>query len=622
MIKMNKAASRRFYQYAAECLDVESCMVFMMNILTSVKQWIKAKSGANLEGDDKENYGKKRRKLYTNSESSMMSDDNTESSTMLEDTTTNTTVANNTTAAAEVFDSEDHPYNDLNVVGGILDIVCVIWRAKIADICKSENDELRSALEKKAGKWMTLFFKYFKSTPVISTIVYFSSYLPERSVAPVASYCLARVKEEEGWMTHVDSLCNWRKGNSLLELVADGIRNVLVTEDKSQSGSSKGVRFEEPVNKDGQLKLSLKLMKYLMNNQTNRVILMAKNKPMLEEVLTVCSGVQDYIGTRLGFNDTSGTSTSDIGDIISLYGQLNVLLRPENSVIIVEELMSWSEREVLPVLETRDDNIEGSRTRDQISLATHVLQNINKLVVSGLCLGLGDPDHVDKCLDWSLEILTEAGVSQLSGMLTILSVTAETASHRDTWSLLYQEKVPVNFAKLLNWLTGNYDQVDIEDDHIAKYKQGIMNLFKIYSKNKSKDYESWEDLVDVTIAAVIAIMVKKVNEEGEVVIEQQSKVVTTTVEVITKVAGVDFTGAAVQRMLKDLESEENQNKAPSLAAYLALSALVQSKNKIDIIDNIINMVKQELDNDAEERGISYTSLLQEIETVANEMKSN
>jgi len=75
-------------------------------------------------------------------------------------------------------------------------------------------------------------------------------------------------------------------------------------------------------------------------------------------------------------------------------------------------------------------------------------------------------------------------------------------------------------------------------------------------------------------------------------------------------------------MLKDLDSEEIQNKAPSLAAYLALSALVQSKNKVDIIDNIINMVKQELDTETEERGISYTSLLQEIETVANEMKSN
>ena len=42
----------------------------------------------------------------------------------------------------------------------------------------------------------------------------------------------------------------------------------------------------------------------------------------------------------------------------------------------------------------------------------------------------------------------------------------------------------------------------------------------------------------------------------------------------------------------------------------------------DIIENIINMVKQELDNETEEREISYTSLLQEIETVANEMKSN
>ena len=173
MIKMNKSASRRFYQYAAEKLDVEASLVFMLSVLTSIKIYIRAKMGSVSEGDDKENHGKKRRKLYSDSDSSMMSE--TDNSTVLE-TTENTTAVSETVAGGdEHVDLEDHPYNDFSVVGGILDIVCVIWRAKIAEISQRENDEIRSALEKKAGKWMLMFFKFFKTTPVISTIV--SNYL-------------------------------------------------------------------------------------------------------------------------------------------------------------------------------------------------------------------------------------------------------------------------------------------------------------------------------------------------------------------------------------------------------------------------------------------------------------
>ena len=128
-------------------------------------------------------------------------------------------------------------------------------------------------LEKKAGRWLTLFFKHFRGTSVCGTVVYLASFLSERMVAPVASYCLARVKEEEGWKTHVDCLCNWRKGDSLLELVTQGIKDGM-----GKGKKAKGVRFEETQSKDVQLRLAVKLLEYLLGHHANRTILVAKNR--------------------------------------------------------------------------------------------------------------------------------------------------------------------------------------------------------------------------------------------------------------------------------------------------------------------------------------------------------
>ena len=621
MIKMNRAATRRFYQYASEILDVEPSLVFMLNILTSVKNWVKAKtrsgSVSSLSEDDKENVGKKRRKLYSNSESSVMEDsNNTESSTVLE-----TTAVNSTTAGSNIEENvavdEDHPYNDMNVVEGVLDIVCVIWRSKIADICKPENDEMRSALEKKAGKWMLLFFKYFKNTPVINTVVFFSSFLPERSVSVLASFCLARVKEDENWKIHADCLCNWRKGNNLLELVTETIDAVLAGGKKHSN--TKGVRFEEPIAKDSKIKVALKLVKYLLDHQANRAILLAKSRPMMEELLTSCSSVQDYVTRRLGFTDKSGVSGSDVAEIISLYGQLVIILHPDTAITRAEELLTWSEAELLPVLEARD--IGEARSRDHVSVARQVLAAVTRFMVSVTCLGLADPALADRCLDWSLQLVTEAGADLVPAMLTVLAVTAETASHRDSeaWRTQFQEKVPVGFAKLLRWITGNFAEFEQEEDNVQGFKQGVSSLIRTYHKERLKEPDSWEDLIDVTVASVIAIMTKRVAEEGEVIVDKQSKVVNTTIEAVIKIAGATLIGEAMTRMIKG-DTEDSDNAAHTLAAYLGLITIVNSNNSKDaIIDYIEDFSKKQLD--LKEEGESSRTFLEEIRSIALSMKA-
>ena len=619
MIKMNRAATRKFYQYASEILDVEPSLVFMLNILTSVKNWVKAKTSSgsvsSLSEDDKENVGKKRRKLYSNSETSVMEEANsTESSTVLETTSANSTSTGGNEAENETVD-EDHPYNDLNIVGSVLDIVCVIWRSKIADICQPENDEMRSALEKKAGKWMLLFFKYFKNTPVITTVVFFSSFLPERTVSVLASYCLARVKEEESWKIHADCLCNWRKGNSLLELVTEAIDSVL--DEGKKASNTKGVRFEEPVAKDSQIKVALKLIKYLLEHQANRAILMAKSRPMMEELLNSCARVQDYVTRRLGFTDKSGVSGSDVAEVLSLYGQLAIILQPDTVVTKAEELLTWSEAEVLPVLDTQG---EETRSRDHVSIAQHVLGAVTRIMVSVTCLGLADADLADRCLDWGLQLVTEGGSDLVPGMLALLSVSAETAGHRDSkaWRTLFQEKVPVNFAKLFRWITGNYAEFEQEEDSIQGFKQGITSLFRTYHKERIKEHDSWEDITDITVASVITIMTKKVEEEEEVIVDKQSKIVNTIIDAVIKIAGANLIGEAMERMIKD-DTEDESKAANTLAAYLGLAAIVNSNNKAAIIEFIEDFSMKQVEKTAE--GESIRTFFEEIRSIALDMKA-
>ena len=140
LVQTNRGASRRFYQYCGEMLDIPGVVKLMVAILTSVKIWVKAKIGGRQleEGEeDKENNAKKRRKLYSSSMlsvgtdmSASASDMSNISSTILENTTVNNGANNEEEQAVAVDD--DHPYNDDEVVGGVLDIVCVLWMVSLS----------------------------------------------------------------------------------------------------------------------------------------------------------------------------------------------------------------------------------------------------------------------------------------------------------------------------------------------------------------------------------------------------------------------------------------------------------------------------------------------------------
>ena len=587
LIQMNRAASRRFYQLSAEFINSPDCFQFMVNILTSVRMFIK-KIAPGLDDTEvqKENSKKRKRKLYSNSDSEVMSDASdtvTETSTMLENTTNTTSVEAGAEDSQEI---EDHPYKDNEVVGGILDIVCILWMAKSEELSKPENDGYRNSFEKKAGKWMTQFFKHFKATAVINPVVFLSSFLPERAVAHVASYCLAKAKDDTNWKTHVDSLCHWRKGESLLELVVEGIKAGLAPEVPASQSTSRGVRFEEPISKGNQVKVGLKIMNHILDNKTNRYIVLAKNKPMLEEVLKECEALEDYVVSRLSFSRAEQLDSAELASILSIQSQLLVLLQPDNAVAKLEEQLSWAERELLPVLGNTEES--PASTREQRSLARALLVSLSNQVCFYLSAGLADPDLTSRCLGWALELLYEGGIALLQVVTSMLLVAAQTASTRQSqgWKHQYEENIPVNFARLLCWLSTNLAMLEEEEEVGRQFTAGIKQFLTIYNKLQQKDPESWEDLLDVTVTSIASLMGKKVEDQEDLVKEQLGRTINSMMDIVLGLAGQEEVLRAVEDLVRKL-TEEDGDFVSSMRGFKMLLCFVEtdgSEKLTELID--------------------------------------
>ena len=53
-------------------------------------------------------------------------------------------------------------FSDVSIVTALLDIACIMWVARSADIAKPENNEYRAVLEKRATGILSLLFKFYK----------------------------------------------------------------------------------------------------------------------------------------------------------------------------------------------------------------------------------------------------------------------------------------------------------------------------------------------------------------------------------------------------------------------------------------------------------------------------
>ena len=234
---------------------------------------------------------------------------------------------------------------------------------------------------------MMVIFRHFRASPACGTVVYLASFLPDRLVAPLASYCMAKVRGgEEHWQGCADSLCNWRRGGELLEVVLESLRAGL-SQPETTGASEKGVRFQTK-GANEEIELGVRLLAYLVSHNINRTALLIKEKEKLKEIADLCLTVTSVVEiklcqesltieegallTQVRVKLVSKCLQSDF-QVLELGGQLSVLLG--NPVSDLENLLTWSEAELLRVTSGETDM---QHTRAQVE--TQLLEPFNPLI--------------------------------------------------------------------------------------------------------------------------------------------------------------------------------------------------------------------------------------------------
>ena len=289
-------------------------------------------------------------------------DSSMERSMSLDTSTNNFKGPNDTTLQQENVERQENEesliqeLSDEKIVAALLDVVCILWMSRGTEFAKEdeENAAYRSLLEKKASKLVSVLFKYYRSSEVSRSLVYLCSFLPHSTVSTIAGFCLSQLRNstnitnndpsaETGhadkqsekpfdieWTgmesqvfldisnplpTYIDALCNWNRGDDIMELIINwlsrSLRERQMNNRKSGVGrksniNRKGVRFSESAGLGvAKPELAIQLIRYMFRHPVNRDILLRKNRLQVKELRNLLGQFVEEIVQYLSTADIS-----------------------------------------------------------------------------------------------------------------------------------------------------------------------------------------------------------------------------------------------------------------------------------------------------------------------------
>lgn len=149
MVKLNRNASRKFYEVVHNQIDLHDCVRFMLAILVQIKREVTGQKAVQNQQVD----------------SSMSCDESGDKENA---------PAPKANAQTDPKPAEEKP-QDPEVLAGLLDIVCIMWLLRSKEIGDPANQEYRSLLEKKGSKILSLLFKTYRSVVAFLDILKYSS---------------------------------------------------------------------------------------------------------------------------------------------------------------------------------------------------------------------------------------------------------------------------------------------------------------------------------------------------------------------------------------------------------------------------------------------------------------
>jgi len=442
LIEENRGASRRFYRYASQSLDLPHTVHFMLVICRCLRNHVRGKSlheetmnessytGSESEGEGTPGPSPKRKPAPgtplpkgKGKGKKRVSLENKENTGMGSDSMGSFSEA-----------SGDSPLDKESVVGGLLDTMVILWTTNAHRLAKTDNFKYLDALRQRIAKCMPLFFKFYKSNKSISrTLLYLSSFLPRNLVPTLVGHCLSRLRNLQGeelddHSKYINALCNWNRVDDILELVTEwlqeGFKAGTVSsspKDRRSSGRKAGVRFETPTDQQPQPRIALKLLIFVLQHPLNKISALHKNRQDLLNLLDNMEPIMILIEERMKRDGPLSELCCDafLSECLELYLRLVTVLHkvkdlPEkeaeeaheesmeeetedlsfDAALALASCLDWANRIGIPPRNNQEETIATKTPRKTKKLFSSESQSL--VVVSPALRGPGTPKSTPK----------------------------------------------------------------------------------------------------------------------------------------------------------------------------------------------------------------------------------
>lgn len=405
LIQMNRAAARRFYQYAHEhtaSTNIAKLIHVIRHCLNAcIQRTLREGSEAHKECE-KEN--------------------------------------------ASVLD-KTLSVNDTASMAGLLEIIVILWK----NIHRSleNNKEAKIYTINKFAAVLPEYLKVFKDERCKIPLFMLMSFLPASAVPVFSCGVISVLRNQESvtgrsYCTLLDCLCSWGQVGHVLELIVDWLPTV-PPQAKSNLASKRKVEINDTCSVKPEL--ALLYMEYLLTHPKNRECLLSVPQKKLNQLLKALEGskaelesfLQSPSGNPLNFNKATALHAFGLYCRMSVHLQYKFCSEEKIHLSILDDTGSWLENKVLPLLEDQEE--EYLKLRKDVY--QQIIQTYLAVCKDVVMVGLGDPKFQMQLLQRSFGIMkTVKGFFYVSLLLGILKEIAGNTIIHKTDS---DEKVTVLF---------------------------------------------------------------------------------------------------------------------------------------------------------------------------------
>ncbi|KAM5255154.1 condensin-2 complex subunit G2 [Ctenodactylus gundi] len=410
LLQMNRAAARRFYQYAHE----HTACTNIAKLIHVIRHCLNACIRRALRGQQEDQ------------------EEQVEDQSILDKTLS---------------------VNDSESMAGLLEVIVILWKSIYSSL--ENNKEAKAYTVNKFASVLPEYLQVFKDDHCKIPLCMLMSFLPASAVPPFSCGVISTLRsQEEGapdrnYCTLLDCLCSWGQVGHVLELIDDWLPG-----EQTQAKNKRKVQIQDthPV-KPG---LALVYTEYLLTHPRNRECLLSVPQRKLNQLLRaleVCKAdlellLQSPGGKPPNFSETAALRAFSLHCRLSVHLEHKFCSEGKVHLSILEDTGSWIESKVLSLVQDQEE--------EHLKLHRAVYQQIIQIYLT-VCkdvvmVGLGDPKFQTQLLQRSLGIMqTVKGFFYVSLLLSILKEV--------TGSFLIQKTDPDELMELLDTVQKVFQKV-------------------------------------------------------------------------------------------------------------------------------------------------------------------